>query len=201
MAEQSPQPEPQIQQFVDGDDNQIIGSMSGHAKAIGKVEKYVEQNIEHYHEASARLTSLHQLPPDISDFTGRDEEIERLHQSLKPAAEKTAVVISAVAGMAGVGKSALAVHVVHQLAPQFPDAQLYVNLRGADEQPLAATDVLAGWLRSFGWDDATMPPDLEGRIRAYRSGLANKRALILLDNAQDAAQVRPLLPGSATCAV
>jgi len=147
--------------------------------------------------------SPHQLPPDIADFTGRRKELGKVARLLKRAAQAqgTAVVISAVAGMAGVGKSALAIHVAHALKKSFPDATLYVNLRGADDQPVPPTEALAGFLRALGVDDRAMPKDLPGRSALYRSLLDRKRTLVLLDNAYDEAQVRPLLPGSPTCGV
>lgn len=148
-------------------------------------------------------SALYSLPPDITDFTGRVDQMTEVTGLLERAVEGggTAVVISAVAGMAGVGKSALAIHAAHQLKDSFPDGQLYVNLRGAEGEPLDPFDVLAGFLRDQGIDDQSMPKDLPGRGNLYRSQLTDKQALVLLDNAKDEAQVRPLLPGSPTCAV
>lgn len=103
--------------------------------------------------------------------------------------------------MAGVGKSALAIHVAHQIQSNFSDVQLYANLRGADGVPLESSQVLVGWLRALGFDESSMPSDLEEQSAAYRSQLAGKKALILLDNAHDEAQVRPLLPASSSSAV
>lgn len=143
--------------------------------------------------------ALHQLPPDIADFTGRLSEIELLVQGAEAA--HATVVISAVAGMAGVGKSALAIHVAHQIKDRFPGAQLYVNLRSAGGEPLNTSDVLAGFLRSLGVQDQFVPQHLWERENMYRSLLADKRALIVLDNAHDEAQVRSLLPASDSCAV
>ncbi|NJM74411.1 MAG: tetratricopeptide repeat protein [Acaryochloridaceae cyanobacterium RU_4_10] len=143
--------------------------------------------------------SLHQLPADVSDFTGRKNEIESILEHLKRG---ETVAISAVAGMPGVGKSALAIHVAHQLAAaEFPDVQLYIDLRGADGNALEPTDVLAQWLRAFGLDESAMPQNLRERSSVFRSQLSGKRAIVVLDNARDESQVRPLLPGSQTCAV
>jgi len=153
--------------------------------------------------SAAPLPSPHHLPPDIADFTGRRKELGKVTRLLVRAAQArgTAVVISAVAGMAGVGKSALAIHAAHALKDSFPDATLYVNLRGADDRPVLPAEALAGFLRALGVDDPAMPKDLPGRSGLYRSLLDGQRALVLLDNAYDEAQVRPLLPGSPTCAV
>ena len=110
-------------------------------------------------------------------------------------------MISAIAGKAGVGKTALAVRVAHRLRPRFPDGQLYVNLRGAEAQALDPAEVLAGFLRALGVEGAVIPEGLEERVRLYRSRLADRRVLVVLDNAASEAQVRPLLPGSHGCAV
>jgi tetratricopeptide (TPR) repeat protein len=106
-------------------------------------------------------------------------------------------VISAIGGTAGVGKTALAVHWAHQAAGRFPDGQLYVNLRGYDPgQPVPAADALAGFLRSLGVPGQDIPPEADERAARYRSLLAERTMLIVLDNARDEAQVRPLLPAS-----
>ncbi len=148
-------------------------------------------------------SALYPLPPDIADFTGRREELTRVIAILEQAAETrgTAVVISAVAGMAGVGKSALAIHVAHRLKDRFPDAHLYVDLRGAQGQPLAPVDVLGRLLRALGVENQFIPESLNERASLYRSRMTDKQALVLLDNAHDEAQVRPLLPGNPSCAV
>jgi DNA-binding SARP family transcriptional activator len=141
-----------------------------------------------------------QLPPDIDDFTGRQAAVAEVQQLLE-GERATAIVISAIAGKAGVGKTALAVRVAHRLRPDFADGQLYVNLRGAEAQALDPTEVLAGFLRALGVEGAVIPDGLEERGWLYRSRLADRRVLILLDNAASEAQVRPLLPGSQGCAV
>ncbi len=111
-------------------------------------------------------------------------------------------MISAIGGTAGVGKTALAVHWAHQVAGLFPDGQLYVNLRGHDPgQPMPATDALAGFLRALGVPGHDIPPDADQRAARYRSLLAGKQLLVVLDNAGSADQVRPLLPGSGACTV
>jgi DNA-binding SARP family transcriptional activator len=147
-----------------------------------------------------------QLPADVAGFTGRATQLERLDAVL-PAGDRsetstepstgTAVVISAIAGAAGVGKTALAVHWAHHTRRRFPDGQLYVNLRGhAQAPPMPPLDALARFLRALGVPDDEVPPDLDEASALYRSLLAGKRMLVLLDNAADPGQVRPLLPGS-----
>lgn len=146
---------------------------------------------------------LHQLPPDSAHFTGRQSEIDRviaLLRSEKPNEEPTSTCVI-VTGMAGVGKSALAIHIAHQLKSEFPDAQLYVNLRSTEGQPLEPLEVLADFLRAWGVDARSIPETLSERSALYRSFLSEKRALVLLDDAHDEVQVRPLLSNSSTCAV
>jgi DNA-binding SARP family transcriptional activator/tetratricopeptide (TPR) repeat protein len=145
-----------------------------------------------------------QLPSDVSAFTGRHAELTELDSLLAtiPAGVTTVVVISAVSGTAGVGKTALAVHWAHRVRDRFPDGQLYVNLRGYDpERPMAAADALAGFLDELGVAGYRVPPGLDERAARYRSRIAGRRMLVVLDNAATAEQVRPLLPGTPTCAV
>ena len=147
----------------------------------------------------------HELPADVSAFTGRAAELAEL-DSLLPASgdsrESAAVVISAVSGTAGVGKTALAVRWSHRTQNRFPDGQLYVNLRGYDPgQPMPAADALAGFLRALGVAGQEIPADAEERAARYRSLLAGRRMLVLLDNASEVDQVRLLLPGTPTCIV
>jgi len=142
------------------------------------------------------------LPRDVSGFTGRHAELARLLGSADGLAAGGGVVgIHAIDGMAGVGKTALAVHAAHQLRPRFPDAQLYVNLRGAEAQALAPAEVLGRFLRALGVESQRLPEDVESRAGLYRSLLADRRVLLVLDNAADEAQVRPLLPAGAGNAV
>jgi transcriptional regulator with XRE-family HTH domain len=141
-----------------------------------------------------------QLPAAVRQFIGRTDELAVLTRLLdQPGASlgTPAVVISAIGGMAGVGKTALAVHWAHQVAQRFPDGQLYVNLHGFDSgEPAAAADVLASFLRALGCAGPEIPADAEERAGAYRSRIAGRRMLVLLDNARHAGQVRLLLPGS-----
>jgi tetratricopeptide (TPR) repeat protein len=148
-------------------------------------------------QAQRRPAALHQLPPDIADFTGRVDEVARLTALLDTAADgtSTTIALSAMAGMAGVGKSALAVHVANRCKGRFPDGQLYVNLRG-EGTPLDPTEALAALLTGLGVAPDMLPREPAERGALYRSLLADKRVLVLLDNAHDAAQVQPLLPNS-----
>jgi tetratricopeptide (TPR) repeat protein/transcriptional regulator with XRE-family HTH domain len=152
---------------------------------------------------SARvLVSPSQLPPDIEEFTGREGALERLRVRVADrSSESTAVVITGAVGKAGVGKTALAVHAAHQLRPAFPDGQLYVNLRGAEAQAPAPAEVLSEFLRALGVEGQHLPQSAESRAGLYRSLLADRRMLVVLDNAANEAQVRPLLPAGAGNAV
>jgi DNA-binding SARP family transcriptional activator len=154
--------------------------------------------------AADPLPQVAQLPADISDFTGRTRQVESLRQMLsgpRRADSPGAVVVAAVIGTGGLGKTTLAVHAAHLLRGQFPDGQLYAGLLGATQHPAAPGDVLARFLRDLGMDPARIPAGEEERAAHYRSRLTERRVLIVLDDARDAAQVRPLLPGSASCAV
>jgi DNA-binding SARP family transcriptional activator/tetratricopeptide (TPR) repeat protein len=145
-----------------------------------------------------------QLPPDVPGLTGRANELRLLHGVLdKAVGEPTAVPIASLSGTPGVGKTVLAVHWAHRVVDRFPDGQLYVNLRGFDPGGAAtpAAEALRIFLDALGVPDEDMPAGLEARAALYRSLLSGRRLLVLLDNALDAAQVRPLLPGSPGCAV
>jgi DNA-binding SARP family transcriptional activator len=145
-----------------------------------------------------------QLPADIGDFTGRDEQVKRLCDLLAGTGGNSfpgAVRIAVVAGAGGLGKTSLAVHAAHRVRRKFPDGQLYVDLLGATANPLPAGDVLARFLRDLGVDGRDIPVDEDERAARYRTTLASRRMLVVLDNVRDAAQVRPLLPGSASSAV
>jgi tetratricopeptide (TPR) repeat protein/transcriptional regulator with XRE-family HTH domain len=141
-------------------------------------------------------TTPRQLPAAVSHFTGRTAELDFLSSMLDDASGARTVVISALAGAAGVGKTATAVHWAHLVAGRFPDGQLYANLRGYDVgEPVLPADALAGFLHTLGVQGHEIPDGIEDRARLYRSRLAGRRVLVLLDNARDAEQVRPLLPG------
>ncbi len=150
-----------------------------------------------------------ELPADVTAFTGRAAELAGLDRLLTAEADAgargapasaAAVVICAVAGSGGVGKTALAVHWAHQVRDAFPDGQLYVNLRGYDPgEPVAAADALAGFLRALGVAAHDLPVGADERAARYRSMLDGRRMLVVLDNAATVEQVSPLLPGAPSC--
>ncbi|GAA3891148.1 BTAD domain-containing putative transcriptional regulator [Saccharothrix violaceirubra] len=140
-----------------------------------------------------------QLPADIGDFVGREQAVALIEALLRTA---QGVPVVTLAGPPGVGKTALAVHAAHKMRQYFPDGQLYVNLRGyAQVQPLSAVDVLPRFLRAQGVAPELVPLDQDEQEAMFRSRLTGQRVLLVLDNAADAEQIRPLLPGSPGCAV
>jgi len=140
-----------------------------------------------------------QLPADVSGFTGRARELEALDAMLAAAdGPAGAAAVCAVAGAAGVGKTALAVHWSHRVAARFSDGQLYANLRG-HATPTRPIEALARFLRALGVPGERVPADVDEAGALFRSVVAGRRMLILLDDARDAEQVRPLLPGSPEC--
>jgi DNA-binding SARP family transcriptional activator len=143
-----------------------------------------------------------QLPADIATFTGRDAECAQLELALG-GDRGGAMRVAAVHGAAGIGKSAVAVHVAHALADRFEDGQLYVNLQGAGPGAgsLEPLEVLGRFLRALGVGGGNLPATLDEAAACFRSQVAGRRVLVVLDNARDAEQVEPLLPGSPTCAV
>ncbi|MEU6973971.1 BTAD domain-containing putative transcriptional regulator [Kitasatospora aureofaciens] len=149
---------------------------------------------------SASRPRPEQLPADASEFTGRRELVESLVRLMEtPSAFAPTIV--AVTGMGGVGKTALAVHVARRVRHRFPDGQLHVNLRGGRPDPMEPGAILVHFLRSLGVAESAVPEQTEERSAMFRSLLAERRVLVVLDDARDLAQLRPLLPGSEHSAV
>lgn len=143
-----------------------------------------------------------QLPADVANFTNRERHLADLHAVLDGRVAGSPAGICAIDGTAGVGKTALAVHFGHRVADRFPDGQLYVDLHGyAPGRPMSSREALGRFLRSLGLRPEQIPTDEDERAATYRSLLAGKRMLVLLDNARNAQQVRPLLPGGPDCLV
>ncbi len=141
-----------------------------------------------------------ELPADVGGFTGRGEQLAELDGLLDGDAR--GVIIAEVSGTAGVGKTALAVRWAHRVTDRFPDGQLYVNLRGYDpDKPLGPDEALEAFLRELGVDGSAIPPEVAQRAARYRSLLAGRRMLVLLDNANSVDQIRDLLPGTPSCVV
>jgi DNA-binding SARP family transcriptional activator len=167
--------------------------------AVGTVPASVPER----HDPWLSVPSPAQLPADIGDFTGRAGLVDQMCAMLaaRQGDNPGAVPVVIVAGSGGLGKTSLAIHAAHRLRRQYQDGQLYVDLLGATSQPQAPADVLARFLRDLGVESSQVPADAEERAAMFRTRLAGRRVLLLLDNARDAAQVRPLLPGSSACSV
>jgi DNA-binding SARP family transcriptional activator/tetratricopeptide (TPR) repeat protein len=150
-----------------------------------------------------RLPVPAQLPPDIPDFTGRQDEAAALAGCLGGTGDTRprSMPLATITGMSGLGKTTLAVHVAHRIAPSFPDGQLYIDLRGASADSAEPGEVLGRFLRTLGIGGSGIPESLDERTALFRSQLAGRRILVVLDNAASEEQVRPLLPGTPDAAV
>ncbi|MFS8098514.1 tetratricopeptide repeat protein [Lentzea alba] len=142
----------------------------------------------------------HHLPPDISDFTGREEPLKQVLGLTEKTEDRTATPTVVVSGFGGAGKSALAVHAAHLLRKSYPDGQLFADLRGAGRD-LEPQEVIGRFLGLLGIPGHDQPVAPDERIELYRRTVADRRLVIVLDNARSEAQVRPLLPGNANCFV
>jgi DNA-binding SARP family transcriptional activator/tetratricopeptide (TPR) repeat protein len=153
--------------------------------------------------APAPLVPPAQLPADLPSFAGRELELAQVAPLLGPGGASPTVAVCVIEGMAGIGKTTFAVHWAHQVARHFQDGQLYLDLRGFDASGTATApaDALYALLCSLGVPAGQVPDGLDARAGMYRSVLAGKRVLVVLDNARDVRQVRPLLPGTQGCLV
>ncbi|MEU6783901.1 BTAD domain-containing putative transcriptional regulator [Nonomuraea angiospora] len=142
-----------------------------------------------------------QLPADIADFVGRQGELAAVVEALCPGGDQTPLPLCVVSGQGGIGKSTLAVHAAHRVRPEFPDGQLYVNLRGGDARPVDPEEALGRFLRALGVHGTAVPAGLDQRAELYRSILAKGHYLVVLDDAAEEGQIQPLLPGTPECAV
>ncbi|MEU3300486.1 BTAD domain-containing putative transcriptional regulator [Streptomyces sp. NPDC006678] len=173
--------------------------LSALQQRILQADAELARPVEQPTPATPQPARPHQLPATVPDFTGRSSFVRELGTRLA-AAEGSVMAVSALAGIGGVGKTTLAVHVAHEARPHFPDGQLYVDLQGAGPRAAEPETVLGAFLRALGTADSAIPDSLDERAALFRSLLDGRRILVLLDNARDAAQIRPLLPGTAGCA-
>ncbi|WP_328760349.1 AfsR/SARP family transcriptional regulator [Streptomyces sp. NBC_00271] len=174
---------------------------SAHSRAAAPIEEAGEAMSATRSSSTGQHTvrPFH-LPTDLPAFAGRATELGRVEALLSDSHRPATVVIS---GMAGIGKTALAVHWAHRIVRHFPDGTLFVNLRGFDAQgtPLDPADVIRLFLDALGVPPSQVPADPQAQVSLYRSLLADRRVLIVLDNARDTEQVRQLLPGTPSCLV
>ena len=157
-------------------------------------------------KTGGQIGAFRQLPADLATFTGRQDDLKQILDAATTAVadgRSAAVVVTAIDGMAGIGKTTLAVHAGHLLSERFPDGQLFVDLHGFTQglQPRTAADVLADLLRTLRVPPQQIPRDVDARAALYRDRLSGKQILVVLDNAIDEDQVRPLLPGHPGCLV
>ncbi|MET9230020.1 tetratricopeptide repeat protein [Lentzea sp. NPDC003310] len=182
----------------------VANEMSGMAGTVVQAGS-VTGGVHLHTTQPAPFSPPHELPPDVYAFTDRVEQLAQMDLllvSAEGATSTAAVVVSAVSGTAGVGKTAFAIHWAHKVSDRFPDGQLYVNLRGfGPYQPVSPSEALGGFLRSLGLPSDDIPHDVDERAARFRSLVAGKRMLIVLDNAVSAEQARPLLPGTSSCVV
>lgn len=150
--------------------------------------------------APAARRAVCQLPPDVPDFTGRTDIAARLCETLRDA-DSAGPPVMVITGAPGVGKSALAVHVAHAVRAAFPDGQLHVDLGGTSPAPRSPSELLGELLRGLGVASAVIPDSVHERAAHYRSQLSGRRVLVLLDDAADAAQVRPLLTAAGSAVI
>ena len=171
---------------VTGDKPKIV--TGEHAREID-AETYIEKQVNILPEIKTPLDSLHQLPSPPADFTGREKEIREFTKDIQ-----NGVTISGLQGMGGIGKTALGLVIAHQLKEQYPDGQIFLDLRGADmQEPLTAAEVMSHVLRSF-QPEAKLPEEEALLAPLYNAVLQGKKVLLFFDNARGAEQVTPLLP-------
>lgn len=179
-----------------------VASLLSGILAWGQTERKVRQTKTPgiQQQVRALASAPVHLPTDIADFTDRDSEIRRLTEAIRRLQRQNVVPFLVIGGIGGVGKTALSIHFAHLIKDDYPDGQLFINLRGTEAQSLNPLTVLASFLRSLGIDGSQIPVTLDERIALFRARLCGKRILIVLDNAANEAQVRPLIPDSPGCA-
>jgi len=179
---------------------QLLGAGPDEQRVLATARDRID---ERRRSAPGRVAPPRQLPADLVSFTGRDGALAALDRQRRPDGAPPAAPVLVVSGMAGVGKTALVVRWAHRVAEDFPDGQLYVNLRGFDpvRPALGVGQTVLGFLDALGVPAVRVPAEQDTQLALYRSRLADRRMLIILDNASSAEQVRALLPGAPRCLV
>ena len=184
---------------------QLLGAAPGEQRGLATARDRIDERRRSVLDppSGERPARPRQLPADLVSFTGRDGALAALDRLRRPAADQPAAPVLIVSGMAGVGKTTLVVHWAHRVADDFPDGQLYVNLRGFDpvRPALSVGQTARGFLDALGVPPARVPAEEDTQIALYRSTLADRRMLIILDNVSSAEQARALLPGAPRCLV
>ena len=170
---------------VTGDENVVEGD--GHLGDNVAGDKNV------FEAPAPIVTALHQLPSPPTDFTGREKELEELRTAIEKGAKTGGVTISGLQGLGGVGKTALALKLADEIKSSYPDAQFYLDLKGHEKHPMSVIEALSHVIRAY--HPTAKLPDNEIDLRGlYQTALNGQRALLLMDNAANAAQVEPLIP-------
>lgn len=187
------------------DENDVSRLFAAHNEFSGSAEVVIQAGVVQgdVHVHSAKTVRPRQLPPATAAFTGRSPELALLTSTLASERRSNTVVVSTITGAAGVGKTALAVYWAQQNREIFRDGQLYVDLLGFDpiSEPLPVAKAIRGFLDALGVEPRDIPLELDDQIGLYRSLVAGRKILVLLDNAHDSDQLVPLIPGSPTCSV
>jgi DNA-binding SARP family transcriptional activator len=171
-------------------------------EAILRSDPVLDPSADPARPAPAALRTPRQLPSDIADFTGRDEQLSEIRRHLVRATSAPAAVpLVVLTGQAGAGKTALAVHCSHVLAEHFPDGQLFLDLHGGSSRPVSPAEALERFIRALGVPSLEIPESLDERAEAYRDLLADRKVLITLDDVFDEVQVTPLIPGNGATGV
>jgi DNA-binding SARP family transcriptional activator/tetratricopeptide (TPR) repeat protein len=171
-----------------------------HAILVGSPELDAVPPTQPHPGPAARGAVPHQLPADVPAFVGREDHLGHIREALV-GGEPRGVPIVAINGAGGIGKTALAVHAAHQLVGDFPDGQLYANLGGSGPRPHTPAEILGRFLRALCGTGSAVPGGAEERAEMYRSRLADRRVLVVLDDVASEAQLLPLLPGTDSCGV
>ena len=187
---------PHVSYYAYGENISVLREARTEAFTLSRAYQVFMQRLIHltysWERRSVAYADLRQLRAPVGDFVGREQQIRTLINTLRQRGDRASII--GISGMGGIGKTELALLVADRLADDYPDGQVFINLQGTDAHPLPPEEVLATCIRALLGPEARLPQDLHQLSQLYRSQLSGKRMLLLLDNAADSAQVRPLLP-------